>query len=208
MKKLIYTLLGEGIAEDAFIPAYIQSVAKVKNIQTVRSRLKISTSSKPSMSKVLDHLESFCIQSLVQNNEQLFIAGIDLDKPDHTDKQELYKARIQELKNKLGTLYGKYENKIILFVPVQCIDHWLYYQYYKIDKSEKPSNNSLESQSGKEIKKMLYGNRRDGGQIKEITAKIIKDCDFDELAKQSRSFRNFHEKVTKFIDQLLKDKAI
>jgi hypothetical protein len=44
MKKLTYTLLAEGIAEDVFIPAYIEKLAKANNIQAVRSRLKISAS--------------------------------------------------------------------------------------------------------------------------------------------------------------------
>jgi hypothetical protein len=131
----------------------------------------------------------------------LFIAGIDLDKPDPTDEQELHEARIQELKNKLGKLHSKYKDKIILFVPVQCVDHWLYYQYYKVAQSKKPPANSLESTNNKEVKKVLYGDKIDRRRIEVITEKIVSVCNFDELARQSKSFRSFHEQVTDFINR-------
>ncbi|MDR6561065.1 MULTISPECIES: hypothetical protein [unclassified Arcicella] len=202
-EKLIYTLLGEGYAEYAFLETYLKRVFEIEkpNIQLVSSRQMKPSGGKSSSSVILSKIKDHYITSFINRNDvKLFIAGIDLDESDFEDNMPKYNAKIEEMKNKLGNLYSKFEDKTILFVPIQAIDYWILYQ----QKSEnKISNNSIESRNKDEIKTRLYGDSN-ANQIKieKISLKIATKANFEELAKQSKSFKLFHNQVKSFIETL------
>ncbi|MEA5405161.1 hypothetical protein VB776_19655 [Arcicella sp. DC2W] len=202
-EKLTYTLLGEGYAEYAFLEIYLRRVFEKEkpNIQLVSSRQMKPSGGKSSSSVILSKIKDHYITSFVNKNDvKLFIAGIDLDDSDFEDGMPKYHARIEEMKSKLGNLYSKFESKTILFVPIQAIDYWVLYQ----DKIEgKIANSSLEAKSKDEIKKKLYGTSN-ANQIKieKVATEVAQKADFEELAKQSKSFTLFHKQVKSFIDNL------
>jgi hypothetical protein len=204
-KKLTYTLLGEGFAEYAFIKIYLERMAAQKDadIQVVSSRLMKPNGGKSSSSQVLANIKNLCIKSFVSRNDiQIFIAGIDLDQIDNDPDLPKYKARIKEMTDKLGKeLYGQYQNKIVLFVPIQAIDYWILYQNFRLKKEDKSKDNSLESTPKDAIKKRLYGANANEIRIERITQDVAEKADFEELAKQSKSFRLFHEQVKMFIEK-------
>jgi hypothetical protein len=209
-KKLTYTLLGEGFAEYVFMKIYLKRMVAQKdtNIQVVSSGLMKPSGGKSSDSKVLANLKNLCFKSFVSRNDiQLFIAGIDLDEPDNDPDMPKYKARIKEMTDKLGKeLYGKYQDKIILFVPIQAIDYWILYQNYHLKNDAKPANNSLESISKNDTKKKLYGKDINETKIERIAREVAEKADFEELSKQSKSFKLFHTQVEKFINLPKKEK--
>ncbi len=202
-EKLTYTLLGEGYAEYAFLEIYLKRVFEKEkpNIQLVSSRQMKPSGGKSSSSIILSKIKDHYITSFVNKNDvKLFISGIDLDDSDFEDDMPKYQARIEEIKSKIGKLYSKFEDKTILFVPIQAIDYWVLYQ----DKSEgKIANSSLEAKSKDEIKKKLYGTSN-ANQIKieKGATEVALKADFEELAKQSKSFKLFHNQVKSFIDNL------
>lgn len=202
-EKLTYTLLGEGYAEYAFLEIYLRRVFEKEkpNIQLVSSRQMKPSGGKSSSSVILSKIKDHYITSFINKNDvKLFIAGIDLDESDFEDDMPKYQARIEEIKSKIGKLYSKFEDKTILFVPIQAIDYWVLYQ----DKSEgKIANSSLEAKSKDEIKKKLYGTSN-ANQIKieKVAIEVAQKADFEELAKQSKSFKLFHNQVKSFIDNL------
>lgn len=202
-EKLTYTLLGEGYAEYAFLEIYLRRVFEKEkpNIQLVSSRQMKPSGGKSSSSVILSKIKDHFITSFINKNDvKLFIAGIDLDESDFEDDMPKYQARIEEIKSKIGKLYSKFEDKTILFVPIQAIDYWVLYQ----DKSEgKIANSSLEAKSKDEIKKQLYGTSN-ANQIKieKVAIEVAQKADFEELAKQSKSFKLFHNQVKSFIDNL------
>lgn len=206
-EKLTYTLLGEGYAEYAFLEIYLRRVFEKEkpNIQLVSSRQMKPSGGKSSSSIILSKIKDHYITSFVNKNDvKLFISGIDLDDSDFEDGMPKYHARIEEMKSKLGNLYSKFESKTILFVPIQAIDYWILYQKYQVDKtSSKVPNNSLESKSKDDIKKELYGIvNPDSNKIETVVKKITEKADFEELAKQSKSFKLFHNQVKSFIASL------
>lgn len=195
MRRLTYTLIGEGFAEYAFIKKYLEIVAESKQIRAVSSGQELTRGSK---AKVYNELLTFYIRSFVDNYIDLFIAGVDLDEQDF--ELDVFNAEINRLKARLGSLYNKYKQKTILFVPIQAIDCWILYQKYKIDRSAKSNDNSLESRSKNDIKRAVYNNTQPGRQIIErVATQIAERADFDELARQSKSFNKFHEQVKNFI---------
>ena len=203
-KKLTYTLLGEGFAEYVFIKKYLEKmvVQKESNIQVVSSRLMKPSGGKSSSSQVLANIQKLCIKSFISRNDiQLFIAGIDLDQADNDPDLLKYKARIKEMTDELGNLYSSFQDKIILFVPIQAIDYWILYQHYRLKNEIRPVNNSLESVNKNNTKKRLYGKDINETKIEEITKQVAEKADFEELAKQCKSFKLFHEQVKLFIEK-------
>jgi hypothetical protein len=202
--RLTYTLLGEGYAEYAFLEIYLRRMyAKYKpDTQLVSSRLMIPKGGISNSSRVLANLLKHCQTSFINRNDvQIFIAGIDLDTTDFEDDLPNHKARIKEMTDKLGRLYGLFQDKIILFVPIQAIDFWILYQYYHLENNLKPTNNSLESFSKNDTKKKLYGNNINQTKIERIAKDVAEKADFEELAKQSKSFKLFHEQIKLFIGE-------
>ena len=201
MTKLVYTLVGEGFAEYAFIPIYLDRMAENVPVQFVKSKIRIAVSANPSASKVIEKSKQLCEQALVGARNELFIIGVDLDEADFPPELIYHKKRIAQLSAPLNNLIKTFGKKIVLFVPIQAFDHWLYYQYYKVNsKISKPSSNSLEAKHQEEIKAKLYGNKEaDRRTMEKIAKTVAEKADFDELAKQSRSFDHFHKQIVTFL---------
>lgn len=195
MKSLRYTLIGEGFAEYEFIPSYLNWISKWHGIKFVQSKIRLPLSRPSGVSRVIENAEFLCEQSFYGTSPaDLFIIGIDLDRADATDEQVHHKKRTLELEKSLGDFYSKLKQQIILFVPVQAIDYWIRYQQVT------SVANSLESKSKDEIKQLVYGSKTpDRKQITRITRAIAEKADFDELARQSHSFKHFHEQVISFL---------
>ena len=204
-KKLTYTLLGEGYAEYVFLEIYLRRMyAEYKpDTQLVSSRLMKPSGGKSSSSQVLANIQKLCIKSFISRDDiQLFIAGIDLDQADNDPDLMKYKARIKEMTDKLGKeLYGQYKNQILLFAPIQAIDYWILYQFYRLKKEIKTTDNSLESSVKDVTKKRLYGANANKTKIEKIAKDVADKADFEELAKQSKSFKLLHEQVKLFIEK-------
>ena len=202
-QKVTYTLLGEGYAEYAFLEIYLKKMFdKYKpDTQLVSSRLMVAKGGISNSSRVLANLSKHCQTSFISRNDvQLFIAGIDLDTTDFEDDLPKHKARIKEMTDKLGKLHGHFQDKIILFVPIQAVDCWILYQNYRLKNEIKSANNSLESVSKADTKKRLYGKDINQTKIERISEEVAEKADFEELAKQSKSFKLFHEQLKKFIE--------
>jgi hypothetical protein len=202
-QKVTYTLLGEGYAEYAFLEIYLKKMFdKYKpDTQLVSSRLMVAKGGISNSSRVLANLPKLCQISFNDRKDiDFLIAGIDLDNTDFENDLPKHKARIKEMTDKLGKLYGYFQDKIILFVPIQAIDYWVFYQHYRLKNDTKPSSSSLESISKNNMKKKLYGKDINETKIEKVSKDVAEKADFDELAKQSKSFRLFHEQVQNFIN--------
>lgn len=189
---LKYTLVAEGFAEYAFIPIYLKRVAAVKGLQIKRSSLDL-LKKQPSKSKVMQEAEDLCLRALRDQEQAFCIVGVDLDGPDHTDEQERHTTECNSLKKALGSAHKRYEQQIVIYITVQAIEHWLFYQQYQVKLIDKPANNSAEKEPQAKLKKLLYSGREDRRQMESVARAIAEQADFEELAKQSRSFNHFHK---------------
>ncbi len=204
-KRLDYTLVAEGFAEYAFIPTYLRLVAETYDVQAVPSKLDLKKK-QPSKSKVLQEAGKLCIAAM-QAEHHLFVAGIDLDKADHEVHLPEHEAECTKLSDAMGKTYAKFADKIILYVPVQAIEHWLVYQAHKLDvKVKYPTfpNYSIESKPQGELKEILYRGNENGDQMERLAKVIAESADFAQLAKQSRSFAHFHKQVHTFLTEYMK----
>ena len=196
---LIYTLVAEGFAEYSFIPIYLKRIAALKGLQIKRSSLDL-LKKQPSKSKVIQEAEELCLKALRDEEQTFCIVGVDLDKADQTDEQREHSNECSTLKKALDTAYKHYEKQIMLYVPIQAIEHWLAYQAFHLKMNTRPANGSLEKFHQKELKRLLYGDNDNRRKMQDIAQSIAEKADFDELAKQSRSFGHFHRQVTEFLN--------
>ena len=96
----------------------------------------------------------------------------------------------------MGKVYKYYKKDIILYVPIQAIDCWIYYV------QNNATANSLESTGKDEIKRKVYADKNpDRQRIEKVAREAGTKADFAKLAKQSRSFAHFHKQVIEFLDQ-------
>ncbi|GAB4006168.1 hypothetical protein GCM10028808_07580 [Spirosoma migulaei] len=201
-KRLDYTLIAEGYTEYAFIPTYLRLIAEQYKIQAVRSKLGFKGQN-AGKSKVLKEAEPISTTAILQNH-QLIVIGVDLDAVDYEREQPKHTAECDLVLKALGKTHKNYGNRIVHFVTVQAIEQWLAYQAYKIGLAEKFLENSQESKHQSELKKLLYGPKDNGPNMDRVAEKIATSADFNELAKQSRSFAHFHKQVTAFLAQYSK----
>ena len=197
---LVYALVAEGFAEYSFIPVYLKRIAAEKGLQVKRSSLDL-LKKQPSKSKVLSEAEDLCLKALRDEEQAFCIVGVDLDGPDQTDEQEEHVKECSKLIKALGSAHKKYGEQILIYIPIQAIEHWLAYQAYQSKISEKPTNGSLEKLHQKELKRLLYDDKDDRRKIQSIAQAIAEKADFNELAKQSRSFKHFHSQVISILNQ-------
>ncbi|MEZ0483680.1 hypothetical protein [Fibrella aquatica] len=197
IKRLDYTLIAEGFAEYAFISTYLRVIAEGYNVQAVQSQIA-SKNKRLGKSRVLSEAGKFCTAAITEDHN-LVLVGVDLDRADHQKEQLLHKAECKKLSEAMGRVYIDYGDIIVLYVPVQAIEHWLAYQAYKINLIDSITANGVESRPQSELKKVLYRGKEDQFTIEKIAKEIAKKADFDELAKQSRSFCHFHEQVRAFL---------
>lgn len=199
-RPLVYALVAEGFAEYSFIPVYIKRMAAETGIQVKLSSLDL-LKKQPSKLKVILKSEDLCLKALRDEEQDFCIVGIDLDGPDQTDKQEEHTKECSKLTSALGSAFKYYKEQIIIYVPVQAVEHWLTYQAYQLKINSKPKNGSLEKLHQKGLKKILYGDKDDRRKMQLIAKAIAEKADFNELAKQSRSFAHFHNQVQNFLNE-------
>lgn len=189
MRTIKYTLLCEGYSEHFTLPTILNIIGKDEDILFIRSKLKIEQSASPSKSKVLKKASDFSKRSIIDNKEDVFIVGVDLDAPDHTDELEIWNKQKNEV---LLQIEKSLQSKSLVFIPIQAFDYWLLYQKYKVDNSNQYSANSLESKSKKEIKQLLYGKSSPSEyEMNKICKLISPKIEIKELCKLSKSFNKF-----------------
>ncbi|TAE31088.1 MAG: hypothetical protein EAZ91_08915 [Cytophagales bacterium] len=122
----------------------------------------------------------------------VLIIGRDADKTDP--------KLIDELKTKLLTSCGR-NPKVVLMVPVQCIEHWLLYIKRHRDNPTSTKNESLETILRPDSKKLVYGEIKKPDKQVEIASELLIDFDVSWLESRSDSFKHFHKQVQTFIKQ-------
>lgn len=103
--------------------------------------------------------------------------------------EEKYEQMVDKLRIKNLPL-----DKIILMIPVQCVEYWL--RYLKENKMNPGFHIVFENERKKTIKKNIYGNAS-SSEKKRIILELSTNIDLDFLASKSHSFRHFFELVKK-----------
>jgi hypothetical protein len=191
IRTIHYTLLAEGIVENAFIPELLQKIHGGK-LRFSKSHLSLKQSASPSKSKVFANIAKFAKESLIIQEEDLFIVGVDLDVQDYD--LNILKKEEKKIYESLGQ--GIDNSKVIIFIPIQAFDHWLLYQSYRLERKERIVDNSLESKDTYDVKKDLYDTSHpNANTIRKKAKAILGILDIKDLTKQSKSFKHFYDQL-------------
>ncbi len=135
-------------------------------------------------------------EGFVDYQHDFFVVGRDLD----TFTSNEFKDKITTMKSQLQ---HDFIHKTMLMIPVQCIEHWLWYLKINLENPLSTKNEDLESKPNKEAKLAVYGNIKASNKVSiPIVESLTNTFDIAYLESRSESFRNFHNQVKSFIDKL------
>jgi hypothetical protein len=135
-------------------------------------------------------------EGFTEFQHDLFFVGRDMD----THLGNIFKDKIISMQSQLR---GDFKDKTFLMIPVQCIEHWLWYMKIKAENPTVTKNESLESKPNREAKIALYRNAKVSNKVSiPVVEKYSNSLDFEYLESRSESFRVFHHRVKDFIINL------
>ncbi len=137
------------------------------------------------------------LQGFLSYHLHLYFVGRDCDHHNQKDCTNLRKA--MELK-----MDPRWRDRTLIFVPVQCIEHWLWYLKWHRENPGITKNVALENQSNADAKLAVYGRKKATvKQSQPIVEDLTRIIDINWLEGRSESFRAFHQKTVSSVTQLL-----
>ncbi len=189
MKEIKFGIFGEDEAHQIFLQNYFKNF-KNENIsfnvhEDFYPKIENFTGAKK---KVFKNLDTVAKKAYSSYYLELLIVVIDCDKNDFTEES----TRLSDILDPL--IRNDHGKSYILCIPVRCIEHWF---LYLTDKKLK--DNSIETLSGPDAKKLIYGHPRfnkktDSPKVENLS----KTFPIKELIIKSKSFLKFHTDVEKF----------
>lgn len=198
MKILKYGYFGEDDAQQIFLENYLKQlpihIGVANKVGFERDlTFKIKGGHK---SGVLKMFEEAILQGLAYYAQDVFFVGIDLD----SESMEEHSALYQEMRK--AKVVMRYQSQTFIFIPVQCIEHWLLYLKFKKEHPHSNKNESYERVARPDAKKKMYGFPRPvADKQAEIIVKFTRNMEIEWLENRSESFRHFHAQVIKFLNK-------
>ena len=199
MKILKYGYFGEDEAHRIFLANYleklIEHLGKSEELIFEFDQMFSYNFKGRNKSEVDARFVEVVQEGFINYQQDIFFVGRDLD----TFQRNEFKDKITSMQ---GQLSDDFRDKTFLMIPVQCIEHWLWYMKIKIENPSSTKNESLESKPNKEAKIALYGSPKVSNEkSKPIVEEFSKGLDFEYLESRSESFKAFHSRVKKFIEK-------
>ena len=197
MRILKYGYFGEDEAHRIFLINYLDQVVNFleKSEELIFDfDLPFTYKFKGKNKKDVDTLFAEAVQEgFIEYRQDIFFIGRDLD----TFQGDEFKDKITLMNSQLR---DDFKEKTFLMIPVQCIEHWLWYMKIKKENPNVTKNESLESKPNREAKIALYSSPKVSNKISlPIVEKYSKQIDFEYLESRSESFRFFHNSVKDFL---------
>jgi hypothetical protein len=92
---------------------------------------------------------------------------------------------------------------VVFMLPVQCIEHWLW--YIKRHREEPGKHSLLEPTPRRDAKTTVYGHSKVVEKQLLFANALLDQLDVDWLAQRVDSFKHFHSQVVDFIEKYNKD---
>ncbi|GAA4452219.1 hypothetical protein GCM10023189_15270 [Nibrella saemangeumensis] len=186
MRKLFtYGFFGEDAAQQNFLSKYLDHHYPNTFIEDEEFRWRIKVRNR-------DQVDALLPQALLQKvklNLDVLFVGRDMDsahEPSILAKRD-YFSKI-----------CKGDGSVFIMLPVQCIEHWLW--YLKRRQEEPGKNTPLESLNRRDAKRAVYGNSQVTETQLEKANQILLSLDVKWLESRSESFRHFHQQVGRFVE--------
>jgi hypothetical protein len=199
MRELKYGYFGEDEAHRIFLANYLEQLVKyLGKSEELNFEFDQMFSYKfrgRNKSEVDARFAEAAQEGFIEYQQDIFFVGRDLDAFQRNE----FKDKITSMQSQLR---DDFKEKTFLMIPVQCIEHWLWYMKIKVESPSLTKNESLESKPNREAKVALYGNPKVSNEKSNpIVEEFSKMLDFEYLESRSESFNAFHSRVKKFIEK-------
>ena len=200
MKKLKYGFFGEDEAHRIFLKNYLDQLVpfmgKSADITFVFDQEFARQFRGNDKAEVDARFAEAALKGFVKYKQNAFFIGRDLD----TFQSEVLKSKVEAMK---AALHPDFQEKTFLLIPVQCIEHWLWYLKFKKENPNSTKNENLDTKPNTEAKLALYGSARATNKHSNpIVENLSSLIDFEYLESRSESFRLFHKQVMSFIGKI------
>ncbi|MBX7155135.1 MAG: hypothetical protein U0Y96_03150 [Candidatus Kapaibacterium sp.] len=203
--KYRFVVLAEDVACEEFIIAFLSDYATqhsgmLKNTSEEAysfeqdKKFYITVRDKTAIDK---KLKEACKSAFIEYDVHIFFSVRDVDTHEQTHFNKLYA-------NHSSDVPDKYKNRVVITLPVRCIETWLW--MIKEQKEAPHSNknlNNLEKQNDKTAKQNVYGKKHTQEDRKIRIRSICKDVNYSKLKTDSPiSFRKFYEDFENVLQHL------
>jgi len=195
MKILKYGYFGEDNAQQIFLENYLAQLTIYLNFADKIAferdgNFRLKGHDRPNVLKIF----SEAIQiGLSHYQQDIFFVGVDLDNESMDEHGKLFVQMIDKV-------IADHKNRTFIFIPVQCIEHWLLYLKYKKEHPHSNKNESYERVARPDAKKRMYGFPRPvADKQAKIIAEFTQNMEIEWLQNHSGSFQHFHSQVIDFL---------
>lgn len=186
MSRIItYGFFGEDAAQRNFLEKYLGKQYPGRFVEEENLRWKFKIRNRDQVDALLPEA---LLQRAILQLDVLFV-GRDVD----TQHEPTVKIRRDHFEK---VCKG---HPAITMLPVQCIEHWLW--YIKRHREESGKNTPLEPNPRTDAKQAIYSGTKVVAKQLVIANNLLADLDVSWLESRSDSFKHFHKQVTEFLKQ-------
>lgn len=192
MTVLRYGFFGEDDAQRLFLQHYLAAASAGRNWRFEADEAFAKRFRGINKTQVDDLFVEACQVGLTEYRQQCFFVGRDLD--DHSP------AAFQKMQAKMQARLQSRAVEAILLVPVQCIEHWLWYLKWRAQHPRSTKNENLETEPRGEAKLAVYNAKKCSPKHSNpIVIELATGMDVEWLASRSASFLAFHQQVKNYL---------
>jgi hypothetical protein len=124
------------------------------------------------------------------------------------DLESISQSQFELLLAEMNESLPQGDNKVVIYLSVQCIEHWLWYLKARKNNLDSTKSLQLENELRSKAKEQVYGKSKVSNEkATPILNELLVNIDFDYLNQQSYSFRDFLGKIKEFLKTHNKSKS-
>ena len=191
MNTVKYGFLVEDEAQKVFLQNYLNLLSAFLKVNIIFQANEdfIQRFRASDRTQVDNRFIEAAIKGFSEYNLDVFFVGRDSDHFDDLLLRELYEKKLE----RIGP---QWRERIIILMPVQCIEHWLWYLQWKQENPSLTKNISLETKTRPEAKLQIYHTKRPSVEKTRFTVEnLTKVFPIEYLESRSTSFVQFHQQT-------------
>ena len=196
MTIMRYGFFGEDEAQRLFLHHYLEAIAVGQAWRFEADEAFTRRFRGQNKTRVNDLFDEVCEIGFREYWLQCFFVGLDLDDFDA--------AAFQVKQTEMRCRLHERGIEAILLIPVQCIEHWLWYLRWRMEHPRSTKNERLETQPRENAKLAVYNAKKCSTKHSNpIVAELSAGMEIEWLASRSTSFLAFHTQVQSYLAALL-----
>jgi hypothetical protein len=207
MKQIKYLYFCEDLAHRIFLDHFLKQLPTyLKREKEIKLAKPESYYSAGFMFKNYNHSQikntylDVALKAIEDYRLDIFIVGLDLE----SISQSQFELLLAEMNESLP----QGDNKVVIYLSVQCIEHWLWYLKARKNNLDSTKSLQLENELRSKAKEQVYGKSKVSNEkATPILNELLVNIDFDYLNQQSYSFRDFLGKIKEFLKTHNKSKS-